>query len=129
MPFCFAFKVNFWYYSDMSTRRIEKVSALLKRELSAAINQDLSEKFGLISVMDIEITPDFRDAKVYLSVFETDAKEKIIKELEKKTKIYQRLLGDKLRMKFTPHLIFKTDEYQEKIDRVDELLKDIDHGA
>ncbi|AKM82747.1 TPA: 30S ribosome-binding factor RbfA [Candidatus Berkelbacteria bacterium] len=113
----------------MSTRRVEKVSALLKRELSELIRNDLSEQFGLITIMDIDITPDFKDAKVYISIFNTEEEDKILKTLEGKTRAYQKVLGDKLRMKFTPHLTFKTDNYQEKVDRVDELLKEIDHGS
>lgn len=113
----------------MSTRRVEKVSALLKRELSEAIRNDFSETYGLISVMDIDITSDFKSAKVYVSVFNNDDKDKILKELAAKTNSYQRLLGDKLKMRSTPRLTFKTDEYQKKVDRVDELLKDVDHGA
>jgi len=113
----------------MPSHRIEKVSALLKRELSSLINQDFVEDFGLVTVYDIELSADFREAKVFVTIFDQTEEELILKKLADKALNYQHILGRKLKMKFTPRLTFKINHFQEKIDRIDELLKDIDHGA
>ena len=113
----------------MSQRRIEKVTALLIKEISELINADFSEKYGLISVADVEITSDFKDAKVYISFLNNEIEKDLLKSLELKANEYQKILGNKLKMKYTPKLSFFTDKYQEKLDRVDKLLKEIHRGS
>lgn len=113
----------------MSVRRIEKVSALLQREVSQILNNDFAENYGLITITDIEVTADFKEAKIFVSLLDQDSEAKFIKEIGKKASGYQRLLGRKLKMRYTPKLSFIIDRYQEKVDRVDEILKDIDHGS
>lgn len=113
----------------MKERRLAKISSLLRQELSTLINNDFGENFGLISVMDVFVSADFESAQVYISIFDESSVEKILKLLKSKTYIYQRILADKLKMRSTPKLVFKTDAYREKLDRVDELLKETHHGA
>lgn len=113
----------------MKERRLAKISTLLKHELSSLINNDFGEDYGLISVMDVIVSSDFESAKVYISLFDESLTEKLLKSLKAKIPFYQRVLADKLKMRSTPKLTFKTDFYQEKLDRVDELLKETNHGA
>ena len=113
----------------MKERRLAKISTLLKHELSTLINNDFGEDYGLISVMDVIVSPDFESSKVYISLFNDKATEKLLKALKVKIPFYQRFLADKLKMRSTPKLSFKTDFYQEKLDRVDELLKETTHGV
>lgn len=113
----------------MPSYRIQKVSAQLMREISKLVNADFSENYGLITVSDIDLTADFKDAKVYLTIFNENKEEEILKRLGYNALEYQRDLGRKLKMKFTPHLIFKIDHGQDKIDHIDKLLKEIDHGS
>jgi len=113
----------------MKERRLAKISTLLKQELSSLINNDFGEKYGLISVMDVIVSSDFETAMVYISLFDENLTEKLLKDLKVKTPFYQRVLADELKMRSTPKLTFKTDSYQEKLDRVDELLKGANNGA
>jgi len=113
----------------MKERRLAKISALLQRELSTLVNNDFSEDFGLISVTDVIVAADFESAKIYISLFDETSAKKILSLLKTKIPAYQRILADKLKMRSTPKLTFQTDFYQEKLDRVDELLKETTHGA
>jgi ribosome-binding factor A len=112
----------------MKERRLAKISTLLKQELSTLINNDFGEAYGIISVVDVIVASDFESAKVYISLFDENLIEKLLKVLKSKIPLYQRALADKLKMRSTPKLVFKTDFYQEKLDRVDELLKETNHG-
>ena len=63
------------------TRRIQKVSSLLKKELSLILNHDLDEPMILdnfLSISKIEISPDLYYCKIFItSAVEDDKKEKI----------------------------------------------------
>lgn len=109
----------------MKTRRVEEVSALLKREISKYIYETLAEEYGMVTLTDIEVTADFKEAKAYISVYENENEEDVLKELEEAAPKYQHDLGKKLHMKFTPKITFVPDKMQEKIDKVDKLLQEI----
>lgn len=113
----------------MSTRRIEEVSALLKREISKLMHETLAEEYGLVSLTDIEVTADFKEAKVFISVFDEQNQESVLKRLDEEKHRFQRVLGKKLKMKFTPKISFEIDKMQERVDKVDKLLQEINNGS
>jgi len=118
-----------WYLLDMHTRRVEEVAALLKREISILMHETLAEEYGFVTLTDIDVTADFKDSKVFISVFDKEKKEKVLKKIEEVKPKYQRYLGRKLKMKFTPKLTFRIDQMQEKVDKVDKLLQEINDGS
>lgn len=113
----------------MVSHRLQKFSALLKKELSFLIEQDFSESLGMISIPDIQVSPDLKFAKVYLSFLNQGDEEKSLKKVNSKSYGYQKLLGRKLKMRNTPKLVFLLDTGQEKVDKIDSLLKEIDYES
>lgn len=109
--------------------RQEKVSSQIKREISVLASKHLTEKYGIVTITDVEITADFKDAKVYVSVFDNKKENDVINELEAQAKDFQKILGRKLRMKFTPCLKFIIDRYQSKLDKVDKLFGKIENES
>ncbi len=124
-----AFSIKIWYLLDMSTRRVQEVSALLKREISQLCHETLAENFGLVTLTDIKVTADFKEATVFISCFEKEKEEEVLAKLEEVKPEYQRVLGRKLRMKFTPKISFKIDNYTRELDKVEKLLKEIDKNG
>ena len=112
--------------------RIEKVSEALKQEVSNIIHDELRDpRLGFITVMRVEVTRDLQIAKVFYSVMGSpEQKLKCGEALESATGFIRRLVGDRLRLRFTPEVIFKLDksvdysiEIAEKIERVKNELK------
>lgn len=101
----------------------------VKVALSNIITYDVKEPSvtGLISVTDVKITPDQKYAKVYISVFGKQNKEKVIEALKKATGYIKSELGRKVRMRNIPSLQFELDdsiEYGAYMDKViDEVIK------
>lgn len=101
----------------------------VKVALSNIIAYDVKEPSvaGLISVTDVKITPDQKYAKVYVSVFGKQNKEKVIEALKKATGFIKTELGRKVRMRNIPSLQFELDdsiEYGAYMDKViDEVIK------
>lgn len=113
----------------MSSYRQEQISSQLKREISELIRKNLAEKFGLVTLTDIEVTADFKEAKVYISAYNKENEDIILTALTKEATKIQHILGRKLKIKFTPKLKFILDRYQKKIDRIDKLLKEINNES
>lgn len=102
----------------MPTRRQEKVARIVKEVVSDAIANRLSDPriTGFVSVTRVEMSPDLRNAEVYLSVFaEGDsAKSKSLAAIDHARKRIQSLLGAALESKFCPVLRFHRDEQFQK---------------
>ena len=106
-------------------KRIQRVEKLLKQLISELIKENIDEDLGLITVTDVIVTGDIQSAKVYLSLINQLNKEVVLKALEVKRQEFQRFLGRKLRMRYTPKLFFIIDEKDIDINHVEKLLEEI----
>ena len=88
------------------TVRSERVKAELKREISVILHDEIKDpRLGFITLTRVEITPDLKNANVYVSVLGDDkAKLDTIKGLKSASGYIQRLIGKRLSLKFVPRL-------------------------
>jgi len=110
------------------SRRTDKVEELIKQQLSKIIQNELSEDFGIVSINRVFVSADLKTAKVYVSSLMSNT-ENLLKVLDSNKRNYQNIIGDELRLRYTPHLEFKLDTGKEAVDKVEALLGEIDHGA
>ena len=105
--------------------RLTRVNALLKRELAEAIERDLVIPSGmLVSVTEVNVSVDLRNATVYVSIFGGKASDRqVMHGLAEERLNLQSRLGRTLAFKHTPVLDFRLDTRTEKGDRVLELLQ------
>ena len=111
------------------TRRTAKVEELIREELSRMIQAELPGEFGIISVTRTYVSPDLKNAKVYISAVLEGKEKEILLFLNSKTKSFQLKLGTKIKMRYTPRLSFTFDRARIEIDRVEELLEEIKRGT
>lgn len=109
--------------------RVQQVEALLREQVSQLIWKNLPEELGIVTVTDVAVAPDLKKAKIYISLINKDQEKKALKTLEQKTPDFNRYLGRKLKMRYSPRLSFIVDRSENKVDRVEELLKEIDSGT
>ncbi len=109
------------------SHRQEKVSSLLKRDLSEIFNRIGAEIYPgvMFTVTHVRISPDLSIATVYLSFFPVKDKELVLNHVrDNKSKIRFELgkrVGKQLRI--VPDLRFFIDDSLDHIERIDELLK------
>ena len=100
------------------TRRIQKVSSLLKKELSLILNNDLDEPIisdNFISISKIEISPDLYYCKIYITSSDGDEqKVKIVDSLNNSKSFIRHKLTQRIQMRRIPEVTFKTDRALEK---------------
>ena len=112
----------------MSNNRMQKVNEELKREIGTIISTKMNNanlRRGLISVTDVDTTPDFKFAKVYVSMINIGNKKEALKALKKSSGFIRTEVARKVNLRNTPELIFLFDESIEYGDRIDNILKDI----
>tara|TARA_B100000925_G_C21704710_1_gene343913 strand:+ start:177 stop:575 length:399 start_codon:yes stop_codon:yes gene_type:complete len=102
----------------IKNRRIEKVSSLLKKEISLIINYDLEDDFisgNFVSITNIELTLDLQLCKLFISTSASDEiKVQIIENLNSKKNTIRHYLSRRLSMKRIPELVFKQDKVFDK---------------
>ena len=111
----------------MATTRQNKVSRLLQKELGEIFQREGNNMFSgkMITVTTVRITPDFGQAKIFLSIFPAAEKKDFEKALQDKGPHIRHELGNRIRhqLRLVPELHFFLDDSLDYIDNIDRLLK------
>ncbi len=110
----------------MSQRRVERLSDLLKQELSEILFHRMRDpRLSLCSITNIVLSSDYRHARVYVSVIGTPRhREDCLQALNAASGFFRRELG-KLNLRHVPSLTFYYDTGAEYSQHIDELLKSV----
>ncbi len=112
----------------MSKDRMRSVDATIKKELANLFAKDLFPAFTcLITLADVKTTSDLKNVKVYVSIMgSTKQKREVMEYLEKHKGEYFEHLGRRIRMKFTPMIIWVFDETVEKANRIMTIINKLE---
>ena len=111
----------------MSTRRIERVNEFIRREVCFLLQREVKDpRIGFITVLDCKVTPDLKEARVYVSVMgDKNKKAKAMLGLQSAAPYMQGVIGKNMKMRYIPKLMFVLDESMDKAAHIEELLKKI----
>ncbi len=115
----------------MDKRRQQRINQLLREEIADLLRNETDDPVlaSLISVTEVEITPDYERAKVFVSYLEEGEEgAAIMKRLQRAARFYRRELAERLNLKHTPELVFVKDESIARGTRVLQLLRQVSPG-
>ena len=106
--------------------RKDRVNEQVRRELAELIRTELKDpRVGMISLTDVEVTPDYAHAKVFFSTLATgDHLQEILTGLEKASGFLRRELGRRIRIHTIPHLHFVFDQSLERGAELSKLIQE-----
>jgi len=114
----------------MPSRRIERINHLLRQEIADLLTREVNDEalsLPLISIIDVETSPDLRQAKVYFSVFgDEEVIQEAQKHLTRASGFLHRNLKDRLDLRHIPHLEFILDRSLARGDRIMRLMRTIE---
>jgi len=110
------------------SRRLQRVSELIKRELAELVRRELSvEKVGLLNINEVKVAPDLKNALVFVGHVGTKAQRlQATAVLEGNSKRLNLQLGAALRLKWTPILQFRLDDSVTEANRVLAILEELE---
>lgn len=112
-----------------NSRRVEKVSSLIKREISQMLINGIKDDrvgAGMVSITEVEISGDLQHAKVFVSIYGTpEAKNETMEGLKACTPFVRKSLGQRIRLRHTPEIRFVQDSSLEKGDNLINLINRI----
>lgn len=108
-------------------QRILRVNELIRQTVSEMLQRDINpDRFGVVTVTEVRASNDLRYAKIFFSVFGTSSqRESVVQWLESRTAAIQRELGGHIRLRYTPHIRFLLDETEDRLDRISNILKNL----
>src|SRR5512144_109414 len=114
--------------SKPTFKRSERVSDQMKHEIADILMRKIKDpRIGFVTVTDVEVADDLRNAKVFVSVYGGDRdKEESLKGLKSATAFIRLELGRRMRMRFIPELLFRFDATVERGAHIMELLREIE---
>lgn len=107
--------------------RSNRVAEQMKKELGEIIARRLKDpRIGFVTVTDVEVTGDLQQATVYITVLGDDKKrQETLKGLAKAKGFIRTEIGQRIRLRKTPELMFEFDESSDYGNKIDSLLRQI----
>lgn len=110
-----------------STRQL-KVAKLLQKDMAHILSFELNSLFepgSMVSVTKLRVSPDLGVAKIYVSIFKTNADQALEILAENKGKIRKKL-GEKTKgqLRVIPELSFFVDDSMDYFENIERLLNE-----
>ncbi len=115
----------------MSSHRLLRVRELLKRAIGEAIQRELPlDQAGLVTVNDVEIGGDLRQAKVFIGILGNSEQQRTGLALLLKNRVrIQGLVAKSVILKYTPQLRFIVDESVARGNRVLAIIEELERSS
>jgi ribosome-binding factor A len=99
----------------------------IQHEISLMLFRNVKDRrVGMVTITGVDLSPDFRHAKVFVSAMGTEKQKKESMEaLHHAAGWIRHELGQRIRLKFLPEIVFHADTSQEYGERIDRLLDEI----
>ncbi|PZX07824.1 ribosome-binding factor A [Psychrobacillus insolitus] len=105
--------------------RANRVAEQMKKELGEIISRKLKDpRIGFVTVTDVAVTGDLQQATIYITVLNGDNKD-TIRALDKAKGFIRSEIGQRIRLRITPELLFEIDESALYGNKIDNLLREI----
>jgi ribosome-binding factor A len=113
----------------MEGKRSERVADLIQKEISQMLVKSIKDpRIGFVTITKVTVSEDFRLAKVYFSVAGTlEERERSMKGLDSAKGYVRKELGRRIRLRYTPEIMFQFDPSIEYAIHMEELIQSI-HG-
>lgn len=109
----------------MKSQRQLQIGENIKRIISDIFLRDdiLTIPGGYITVLEADISPDAKNAKVFIDIFGADKnKLKIVEQLNEAVPHFRFKMAKKLAMRNVPQITFILDQTQENANKIESLI-------
>lgn len=109
----------------MAKCRLDKVNELLKREIGMCVQREFEWSGTIVSILDVEVTEDLREARVWVGVVGKLSAHAVIDKLTRARGSIQYTVSRHVTLRNTPKLTFRHDDSAQRgvdiVNLLDEL--------
>ena len=110
----------------VQSRRVEKVAALIRREMSQLLINGIRDQIiasAMITITDVEVSGDLQHCKIFVSIYGTENHiQEVFLGLQTSQAFLKGELGRRLQMRRAPEILFKLDKSMDKGNSILHLL-------
>ena len=108
-----------------SFSRKDRVAEQIRREIAELVRVEVKDpRVGMVSITDVEVTPDYAHAKVFFSTLAgSQTVDAVLEGLQKASGFLRRELGKRIRIHTTPQLHFVFDQSLERGADLSKLIE------
>ena len=108
------------------SHRVEQITSTIQRAVQTVISRGLNDPRvrGLVSVTKVVVDDDLAKATVFISVMPAERGELTMHGLRAATKRIRRDVGNLIRLRHTPRLIFRLDDSIKRQSELEQTLKE-----
>ncbi|MBU3934206.1 MAG: 30S ribosome-binding factor RbfA [Candidatus Omnitrophica bacterium] len=109
------------------SQRVQRVAEGIKQEIGKIIHGELKDpRIGFVTITKVDLSPDLRYASVYFSLLGTKKELRDTQVgLARSAGFIRKLLGRRMKLRYTPQVAFRLDEGVEYSIRISEVLEKI----
>ena len=113
----------------MTHRRNERVAEEIRGVLAEAIREVRDPLVGFVTLTGVDLSPDLRQARVYVSRLGTEAdRDAAVSALNHAVAFLRHAVATRARLRYTPALRFVSDATIESGSRVEAIIQEL-HAA
>ena len=115
----------------MPSQRQLRMGEQVRHALSATLQRgkfhdaDLLENVAMLSINEVRMTPDLKNAKAYVSSLSEADLAPVLEALNAAAPYFQKELNNKLDAKFTPRVRFVEDTSQEEVNKLERIFDNL----
>ena len=104
------------------THRLQRVKELIRREVGPIIERDFSFGGALVTINDVDLTPDLKQCFIYVGILGKGDENAVVERLTAARSHIQRKLYKRVVLKNSPTLFFRVDHSVERGVRIVNLI-------
>ena len=110
-----------------SFKRSDRVADLIKKEISDILVKQVHDpRIGIITITGVKVADDLRSARIFfVELGKNRCSDDVKSGLQKAVGFLRRELGQRLRLRYVPELLFTYDPTFEYGERIEELIAEI----
>ena len=110
--------------NQVKIQRQLQIGEQIKRVLAEIFLQDnlFAIKNGYITILQADVSPDAKNAKIFIDIFGDVDNKKIMSELKQISPYLRGKLSSKLNLRCTPELSFILDKTADEVTKIEDLL-------
>ncbi|NLC70502.1 MAG: 30S ribosome-binding factor RbfA [Desulfuromonadaceae bacterium] len=109
----------------MTSRRPHRIGDQIQKEISSLLTRGLKDpRIGFVTITGVDMTPDLHLAKVFYTVLGDETSRRDTERgLKKAVPFLRHELGQRIRLRYIPDLMFVYDSSLDYGERIDNLLR------
>ncbi len=104
--------------------KYDRLAEDIKLLINDVVNDEIDD-LDFVTVVDVELTKDLGDAKIYVQCLNTEDEDEVIYQLNQAKGYIKKRLAEEVKMRRIPNLIFKYDHSLDNYNHVNDLLSDM----